>query len=117
MNTYIKPNYVTPNTTKFNVNGETCVLNVSYDYEDDNTKAFHDLISIETDKIITTLHWSPYSDPSDEEVQQMIDMGLPEGFHYKGEQSVFGRNFCSEILEDYRNGNTKGIVLNKNRNL
>jgi len=57
--------------TTFNVNGTLCTLVVSEDREEDCTKLWHDLVSVDTGKVVATLDWSPYSCPSDTEVQQL----------------------------------------------
>jgi hypothetical protein len=84
--------------TTFNVNGTLCTLVISEDREDDCTKLWHDLVSVETGKVVKTLDWSPYSIPSDEEVQQIIDLGLPEGLRWENSHPMSRMNFCSDIL-------------------
>ena len=93
------------NETTFNVNGTLCTLVVSEDFDGDCTKLFHDLVSVETGKVVATLDWSPYSTPSDEEVQQIIDLAdtrfgfsLPEGLRWSNSHPMSRMNFCSDVL-------------------
>jgi hypothetical protein len=92
--------------TQFNVNGTLCTLVISEDREDDCTKLWHELVSVKAGKTIATLDWSPYSIPSDEEVQQLISLGevilgqfhLPEGLRWENSHPMSRMNFCSDIL-------------------
>ena len=98
--------------TTFNVNGTLCTLVISEDREDDCTKLWHDLTSVETGKVVATLDWSPYSIPSDEEVQQLISLGevilgqfyLPEGLRWENSHPMSRMNFCSDILAMHLSG-------------
>jgi len=90
--------------TTFNVNGTLCTLVVSEDFDGDCTKLWHELVSVETGKTIHTLGWSPYSCPSDEEVQQIIDLGLPDGLRWANFDPYSGFNFDSETLAKYLAG-------------
>ena len=90
--------------TTFNVNGTLCTLVVSEDHEEDCTKLWHELVSVETGKTIHTLSWSPYSCPSDEEVQQIIDLGLPDGLRWSNSHPLSGFNFDSKALAQYLAG-------------
>ena len=86
------------NETTFNVNGTLCTLVISEDNDGDCIKLWHELVSVETGKTIHTLSWSPYSIPSDDEVQQIIDLGLPDGLRWANSHPLSGMNFCSDIL-------------------
>jgi len=94
------------NETTFNVNGTLCTLVISEDNDGDCIKLWHDLVSVETGKVVATLDWSPYSIPSDEEVQQIIDLGevalgkftLPEGLRWSNSHPMSRMNFCSDVL-------------------
>ena len=90
--------------TTFNVNGTLCTLVVSEDREDDCTKLWHDLVSVDTGKVVATLDWSPYSCPSNEEVQQIIDLGLPNGLRWANSHPSSRFNFDSEMLSRYLSG-------------
>jgi len=87
--------------TTFNVNGTICTLVVSEDFDGDCTKLWHDLVSVETGEVVTTLSWSPYSCPSDAEVQQLIDLGLPDGLRWSNSHPLSRFNFDSEVLADF----------------
>jgi len=83
----------------FKYKNTSTVLEIDYDYEDDCTKAFHTLIDLETRKPLTTIPWSPYSNPTDSEVEAWLALGAPDGLvlkHSWGEQHI---NFCSETLK------------------
>ena len=91
--------------TTFNVNGTPCFLSISQDDDGDCIKLWHDLVSVETGKVVATLDWSPYSIPSDEEVQQIIDLAdtrfgftLPEGLRWSNSHPMSRMNFCSDVL-------------------
>lgn len=94
---------------QFNVNGTLCTLVVSEDREDDCTKLWHELVSVETGKVVATLDWSPYSCPTDAEVQQLIDLGevingqfyLPHGLRWSNSHPLSRFNFNSEVLADF----------------
>ena len=90
--------------TQFNVNGTLCTLVISEDREDDCTKLWHELVSVETGKTIATLGWSPYSCPSDTEVQQLIDLGLPDGLRWETSHPSSRFNFDSKQLAQYLAG-------------
>jgi hypothetical protein len=90
--------------TTFNVNGTLCTLVVSADHEEDCIKLWHDLVSVETGKVVATLDWSPYSTPSDVEVQQLIDLGLPNGLRWANSHPLSRFNFDSEMLARYLSG-------------
>ncbi len=90
--------------TTFNVNGTLCTLVVSEDREEDCTKLWHDLVSVETGKVVATLDWSPYSCPSDTEVQQLIDLGLPNGLRWANSHPSSRFNFDSLMLAKYLSG-------------
>jgi hypothetical protein len=89
------------NETQFNVKGTLCELVVSEDFDGDCTKMWHDLINVETNKVVATLDWSPYSCPTDEEVQQLIDLGLPRGLRWEGSHPDARFNFDSDSLALY----------------
>ena len=89
------------NETQFNVKGTLCGLNVSEDHDEDCTKMWHDLVSVESGKTVATLDWSPYSCPTDEEVQQLIDLGLPRGLRWEGSHPDARFNFDSDSLALY----------------
>ena len=89
------------NETQFNVKGTLCGLNVSEDHDEDCTKMWHDLVSVESGKTVATLDWSPYSCPTDEEVQQLIDLGLPRGLRWEGSHPDARFNFDSSSLALY----------------
>ena len=90
--------------TTFNVNGTLCILSISRDDDGDCVKLWHDLTSVETGKVVATLDWSPYSIPSDEEVQQLIDLGLPNGLRWENSHPMSRMNFCSDILAMHLSG-------------
>jgi hypothetical protein len=98
--------------TTFNVNGTLCTLVISEDREDDCTKLWHELVSVESGKTIATLGWSPYSCPSDAEVQQLIDLGevvngqfhLPDGLRWSNSHPLSRFNFDSKQLAQYLAG-------------
>lgn len=92
--------------TQFNVNGTLCTLVVSEDHEDDCMKLWHDLVSVETGKVVATLDWSPYSCPSDKEVQQLIDLGLPDGLRWANSHPLARFNFDSKKLAAFLAGET-----------
>jgi len=95
--------------TTFNVNGTLCTLVVSHDDDGDCVKLWHDLTSVETGEVVATLDWSPYSTPSDAEVQQLIDLGevingqfhLPNGLRWSNSHPLSRFNFDSEVLADF----------------
>ena len=89
------------NKTQFNVQGIVCELIVSEDFDGDCTKLWHDLINVETNEVVATLDWSPYSEPSDAEVQQLIDLGLPRGLRWEGSHPDARFNFDSDSLALY----------------
>lgn len=93
--------------TTFNVNGTLCTLVISEDREDDCTKLWHDLTSVETGKVVATLDWSPYSCPSDTEVQQLIDLGLPNGLRWANSHPLSRFNFDSEMLAAFVAGESR----------
>ena len=92
--------------TQFNVNGTLCFLSVSEDYDGDCIKLWHDLVNVNTNEVVATLGWSPYSSPSDSEVQQLIDLGevilgefhLPVGLRWADSHPLSRFNFDSEML-------------------
>ena len=90
--------------TTFNVNGTLCTLVVSEDFDGDCTKLWHELTSVDTGECIATLGWSPYSTPSDVEVQQLIDLGLPDGLRWANSHPLSRFNFDSEMLSRYLSG-------------
>ena len=87
--------------TLFNVNGALCYLCISEDRDEDGTKLWHDLNNVETNEVVATLDWSPYSEPSDEEVQQLIDLGLPRGLRWEGSHPDARFNSDSDSLALY----------------
>jgi hypothetical protein len=100
--------------TTFNVNGTLCTLVVSEDFDGDCTKLWHDLVSVETGKVVATLDWSPYSIPSDEEVQQIIDLAdtrfgfaLPEGLRWSNSHPLSRFNFDSKMLAAFVAGEAR----------
>jgi hypothetical protein len=101
--------------TQFNVNGTLCTLVVSEDFDGDCTKLWHELVSVESGKTIATLGWSPYSVPSDAEVQQLIDLGevingqfyLPEGLRWENSHPLSRFNFDSEMLAAFLAGEVR----------
>lgn len=90
--------------TTFNVNGTLCTLVVSEDNDGDCIKLWHELTSVETGECIAALGWSPYSTPSDVEVQQMIDLGLPDGLRWANSHPLSRFNFDSLTLAKYLAG-------------
>lgn len=90
--------------TTFNVNGTICKLVISEDFDGDCTKLWHDLVSVETKKVVATLDWSPYSVPSDAEVQQLIDLGLPDGLRWSNSHPLSRFNFDSKMLAAFLAG-------------
>lgn len=97
--------------TQFNVNGTLCTLVVSEDFDGDCTKLWHELVSVETGEVVTTLHWSPYSCPSDAEVQQLIDLGLPSGLRWEVSHPDSRFNFDSKVLADYVAGTSAMLLV------
>lgn len=95
--------------TQFNVNGTICTLVVSQDNDGDCTKLWHDLVST-AGKVVATLDWSPYSCPTDAEVQQLIDLGLPKGLRWEGSHPLSRFNFSSDVLAKYLAGDS-GLEL------
>lgn len=93
--------------TQFNINGTLCTLVVSEDFDGDCTKLWHELVSVETGEVVTTLHWSPYSCPSDAEVQQLIDLGLPDGLRWANSHPLSRFNFDSKMLAAFLAGETR----------
>jgi len=93
--------------TTFNVNGTPCYLSISQDDDGDCIKLWHDLVSRETNKVVATLGWSPYSVPSDAEVQQLIDLGLPDGLRWANSHPLSRFNFDSEMLAAFLAGETR----------
>ena len=90
--------------TLFNVNGALCYLCISEDHDEDGTKLWHNLNNVETNEVVATLDWSPYSEPSDAEVQQLIDLGLPRGLRWEGSHPDARFNFDSDSLALYLSG-------------
>jgi hypothetical protein len=90
--------------TQVNVNGTLCILSVSEDHDDDCCKLWHDLVNVNTNEVVATLGWSPYSTPSDTEVQQLIDLGLPDGLRWANSHPLSRFNFVSEMLSRYLSG-------------
>ena len=105
--------------TQFNLNGTLCTLVVSEDFDGDCTKLWHELVSVETGETIATLGWSPYSCPSDAEVQQLIDLGevingkfyLPEGLRWEGSHPLSRFNFDSKMLAHYVAGTPVKLMM------
>lgn len=101
--------------TTFIVNETPCYLSISQDYDGDCIKLWHDLVSRETNKVVATLGWSPYSCPSDTEVQQLIDLGevingqfyLPDGLRWANSHPLSRFNFDSEMLAAFFAGETR----------
>jgi hypothetical protein len=93
--------------TTFNVNGTLCTLVVSHDDDGDCVKLWHDLTSVDTGKVVATLDWSPYSTPSDAEVQQLIDLGLPNGLRWANSHPLSRFNFDSEMLAAFVAGEAR----------
>ena len=89
---------------QFNVNGTLCILSVSEDHDDDCCKLWHDLVNVNTNEVVATLGWSPYSCPTDTEVQQLIDLGLPDGLRWANSHPLSRFNFDSEMLAKYLAG-------------
>jgi hypothetical protein len=104
INTYYTP-ILEP--TQFNVKGVPCTLIVSEDFDGDCTKLWHELVSIQTGEIVATLGWSPYSTPSDTEVQQLIDLGLPDGLRWANSHPLSRFNFDSKMLAAFLAGETR----------
>ncbi len=90
--------------TTFNVKGTLCTLVVSQDDDGDCIKLWHDLVNVNTNEVVATLGWSPYSCPTDAEVQQLIDLGLPDGLRWANFDPYSGFNFDSEMLAKYLAG-------------
>ena len=97
--------------TQFNVNGTLCTLVVSEDNDGDCIKLWHELVSVESGKTIATLGWSPYSCPSDTEVQQLIDLGLPEGLRWEDSHPASRFNFDSKMLAHYVAGTPVKLMM------
>ena len=93
--------------TTFNVNGTLCTFVVSLDDDGDCVKLWHDLTSVDTGKVVATLGWSPYSTPSDVEVQQLIDLGLPDGLRWANSHPLSRFNFDSEMLAAFVAGEAR----------
>jgi len=93
--------------TQFNVNGTPCILSVSEDHDDDCCKLWHDLVNVNTNEVVATLGWSPYSTPSDTEVQQLIDLGLPDGLRWANSHPLSRFNFDSEMLAAFVAGEAR----------
>jgi hypothetical protein len=93
--------------TTFNVNGTLCTLVVSLDDDGDCVKLWHDLTSVDTGEVVATLGWSPYSTPSDAEVQQLIDLGLPDGLRWANSHPLSRFNFDSEMLAAFVAGEAR----------
>lgn len=89
------------NKTCFNVQGVVCELIVSEDHDADCVKMWHNLVCVKSGKVIATLHWSPYSCPTDAEVQQLIDLGLPQGLRWQHSNLHARFNFDSGSLALY----------------
>ena len=87
--------------TLFNVNGALCYLCISEDRDEDGTKLWHNLNNVETNEVVATLNWTPYSEPSDAEVQQLIDLGLPRGLCWEHSNPGSRFNFDSDSLALY----------------
>ena len=95
--------------TQFNVNGTLCTLVISRDDDGDCVKLWHDLVNVNTNEVVATLDWSPYSCPTDAEVQQLIDLGevilgkfhLPVGLRWSNSHPLSRFNFNSEVLADF----------------
>jgi len=88
----------------FKYKNTSAVLAIDYDYEDDCTKASHYLVEPATGKTLAYIPWSPYSDPTDSEIDAWLALGAPSGVILKrpwGEQYV---NFCSKVLEEITSG-------------
>lgn len=95
--------------TQFNINGTLCTLVVSEDDDGDCIKLWHELVS-ETGEIVATLGWSPYSCPSDAEVQQLIDLGLPDGLRWSNSHPLSRFNFDSKTLAAFLAGEARPEV-------
>jgi hypothetical protein len=93
--------------TQFNVNGTICTLVVSEDFDGDCTKLWHELVSVESGKTVATLGWSPYSVPSDVEVQQLIELGLPDGLRWANSHPLSRFNFDNKMLAAFLAGETR----------
>ena len=84
----------------FHYNGHPVTLEIFYDHEDDCVKAFHDLVRIDTGKSVTTLPWSPYSNPSDAEIDIWLSLGAPQGIILKHDWGEAYVNFSSDVLSE-----------------
>ncbi len=93
--------------TTFNVNGTLCTLVVSQDDDGDCIKLWHELTSVDTGECIATLGWSPYSTPSDVEVKQLIDLGLPDGLRWANSHPLSRFNFDSKMLAAFVAGEAR----------
>ena len=101
--------------TTFNVNGTLCTLVVSEDFDGDCTKLWHELVSVESGKTVATLGWSPYSTPSDAEVEQLISLGevilgqihLPDGLRWANSHPLSRFNFDSKMLAAFVAGESR----------
>ena len=101
--------------TTFNVNGTLCILSISRDDDGDCVKLWHDLVNVNTNEIVATLGWSPYSCPSDAEVQQLIDLGevilgefhLPVGLRWANSHPLSRFNFDSKMLAAFVAGEAR----------
>ena len=93
--------------TQFNVNGTTCFLSISQDYDGDCIKLWHDLVNVNTNEVVATLGWSPYSCPTNAEVQQLIDLGLPDGLRWANSHPLSRFNFDSDSLAAFVAGEAR----------
>lgn len=93
--------------TQFNVNGTLCTLVVSQDDDGDCIKLWHDLVNVNTNEVVATLDWSPYSTPSDAEVEQLISLGLPNGLRWANSHPLSRFNFDSEMLAAFVAGESR----------
>ena len=99
--------YMKDKNTTFNVNGTLCTLVLSEDNDGDCIKLWHELVSVESGKTVATLGWSPYSTPSDAEVEQLISLGLPDGLRWANSHPLSRFNFDSKMLAAFVAGESR----------
>lgn len=93
--------------TCFDVQGTICEFIVSEDHDDEyGVKLWHNLVSVASGNNVATLAWSPYSSPGDAEVQQLIDLGLPQGLRWQHSHPDARFNFDSDSLALYLSNET-----------
>jgi hypothetical protein len=64
------------------------IFTFTEDREDDNVKRFHEVRK--PDGSVVALHWSPYSNPTQQAFELYVDMGCPE---YPDTMEINGKPF------------------------